>query len=145
MRPEETENSLYLAKPGEEPTLNIWGDNRFIRWTLERTDPLIANYFLKMNERYLKQRYTDPIISFGHLLPRKELMFPDKKNQTYYRFKSQFQFQPCSRLYWNRKKIRILGSKIHIHRHHHRNRNDSLKESIRYRIAWIILTNGKEV
>ena len=32
LKPEEGSNSLFVSKPGEDPELRAWSDNRYIRW-----------------------------------------------------------------------------------------------------------------
>ncbi len=145
LKPEEGSNSLFVSKPGEDPELRAWSDNRYIRWPRgqdhEPTDcrPLMEQYFLDLNRPQLQRTYDAPVISFSHFLPRRELMFPTRDEYlTVSRLPSGHR-DPNPRFNFSRvagttaldTQIRRLGSIIHVYGHQHRNR-DRMIDGIHY-------------
>jgi predicted phosphodiesterase len=115
-------DSLYLPKEGEDPTLAMWSDRRFIRDEQEVND--LAAYFLKLNGKRSEATYDSEVISFSHFLPRQELMFsngPPTKSGGRDPHPS-FNFSRVAGSAGLDLQIRTLGSRAHIYGHQHRNR-----------------------
>jgi len=136
LKPEEGEESLYMNKPGEDPTLRMWSDNLLIKWPDNTTTVEINEYFHKMNQDLHTVSAETTVISFSHFLPRKDMMFSlnwerDKERLKRLDRNPAFNF---SRVAGNSQidtYIRKINSSLHISGHQHRNRNRKI-EGIRY-------------
>ena len=62
--PDEGPASLYVQKPGEDPTLRMWSDRRFVRWPDLDPHACAADYMLSMNDGRFDAEYDAPVISF---------------------------------------------------------------------------------
>lgn len=127
-KPEESPDSLFVEKIGEDLRFRMWADDRAIRWPGFGECVCAADYFLGANEQYIATVYDAPVISFSHFLSRRELMFstmeeliaagmPLTDPQPRFNFS---RVAGCARL---DDQIRRLGSVIHVYGHQHRNRN----------------------
>ncbi len=138
--PEQSGESLYVVKPGEDSSLSMWSDRVRIRWPEEvaRRDP--AAYFLEANEVSLPAPDPElanvPVVSFSHFLPRRELIFSSAEERN--RFGEpgrdrapQFNFSRVAGTLGLDRQVRRLGSKVHVHGHQHRNR-DRVIDGVRY-------------
>lgn len=136
-KPEEGPDSLFSEKPGEDPALRMWSDNRHVRWP--ELPACAADYFLALNESSLSQDYDAPVVSFSHFLPRRELIFASRREIEAARNAGavmkdrapQFNFSRvagCARL---DKQIRQLGASVHVYGHQHRNRQRDI-DGVRY-------------
>jgi Calcineurin-like phosphoesterase len=137
VKPEEGPGSLFVDKPGEDPTLAMWSDNYFTRWPEVPASHSVADYFLQLNECYIARAYDAPVISFSHFVPRVELIYSTRKerqasgrviNQDPH---PQFNFSRVAGCTYIDTQIRRLGSIAHVYGHQHRNRN-RLIEGVRY-------------
>lgn len=134
MQPEEGTGSLYVEKPGEDPTLMMWSDNHFISWPPLAEAPTAADFFLQLNEGHLSRQYHAPVISFSHFLPRTELIYStpeERQGRTPTDPYPQFNFSRVAGCIGIDDQIRRLGSIIHIYGHQHRNRNRVI-DGVRY-------------
>jgi predicted phosphodiesterase len=134
MQPEEGAGSLFMEKPGEDPTLSMWSDHHFTRWPPMVAAPTVADFFLQLNERQLSRHYDVPVISFSHFLPRTELIYSTPEER-----QGRILTDPYPRFNFSRvagcigidTQIRRLGAIIHIYGHQHRNRNRVI-DGVRY-------------
>ena len=122
-KPEESADSLYWVKEGEDPLLRLWSDNRLICWP-ESEDP-IAHYMLSKNG--VNENYDKPVISFSHFLPRQDLIFGSASKPAVSRPlrkdpHPKFNFSRVAGTAALDRQIRKLGSGLHIYGHQHRNR-----------------------
>lgn len=130
-KPEEGPGSLFVQKKGEDPTLQAWSDNYFIKWPSFPGRMTAARYFLSLNEPRLARAYDAPVISLSHFLPRKELMFPskaelDRRAGTLFDSNQSFNFSRVAGTSDLDRQIRRLGSRVHVYGHQHRNRARSI-------------------
>lgn len=138
-KPEEGNKSLFRSKQGENPSLDMWADEHFIRWTGKKGAPF-ADIFLQMNEKNLQRSYDAPVITFSHFLPRIELIGysreevekirttgPDTKLDTH----PEFNFSRVAGCAGIEEQIRRVGSMIHAYGHQHRNRQRKI-DGVRY-------------
>jgi hypothetical protein len=138
--PEEGHTSLFVPKPGEDPSLELWSDRYFIRWPRDwkgngngnGNGNGIAGMFLEMNEPSLRRDYDAPVISFSHFLPRRELLFGshidlDRKRDPH----PQFNFSRVAGCSGIDRQLRRLPSRLHVYGHQHRNR-DVVIDGVRY-------------
>ena len=130
VKPEEGEGSLFLPKPGEDPTLMAWSDNYFIRWP-EYWAGEAASRFLHANQPTLDRYYDAPVISFSHFLPRQELIFAEGKPMPHNgpALKDAHRSFNFSRVAGDSRldaQIRQLGAGIHVYGHQHRNRHRTI-------------------
>jgi 3',5'-cyclic AMP phosphodiesterase CpdA len=131
VKPEEGEDSLYLEKPGEDPSLRMWSDNYLVRWPDKQHNGEANRLFLELNKKHFKTAFTASVISFSHFLPRRELMFSlnwerDKARLIKMDRNPAFNFSRVAGTSWLDKQIRSLNSIIHISGHQHRNRNRNI-------------------
>lgn len=134
--PEEGNGSLFVPKPGEDPTLRMWSDRYFVKWPSQQMGLTTAEYFLTLNEPHLQRQYDAPVLSFSHFLPRTDLIFRHDSDggpplATLRDPHPRFNFSRvagCSNL---DVQIRRLGAVTHVYGHQHRNR-DRLVDGVRY-------------
>ena len=136
LKPEEGGGSLFVPKEGEDPSLESWSDNYFIRWEPTEQAVTPADYFLRLNEESLQKNYDAPVISFSHFLPRKELMFSSPAEDEALGGPVQdihpgFNFSRVAGCAGLDEQIRRLGSTIHVYGHQHRHRNRVI-DGVRY-------------
>jgi hypothetical protein len=136
VKPEEGPGSLFVPKEGENPTLQMWSDNYFIRWPPSAADMTIADYFLRLNEKYLTAPYDAPVISFSHFLPRTELIFSTPAERAAAGMAltdpyPRFNFSRVAGCAGIETQLRRLGAAVHVYGHQHRNR-DRVIEGVRY-------------
>ncbi|WP_089721609.1 metallophosphoesterase family protein [Candidatus Entotheonella palauensis] len=133
MQPEEGTGSLFVEKPGEDPTLSMWSDHHFTSWP-SMAAPTVAEFFLTLNERHLSRHYDAPVISFSHFLPRTELIYStpaERQGRILTDPYPQFNFSRVAGCTGIDAQVRRLGAIIHIYGHQHRNRN-RLIDGVRY-------------
>ena len=126
--------SLFLPKPGEDPSLSMWADRIRIRWPVEIANP--AEYFLALNETMDLGNTSPVVISFSHFLPRRELMFAEIQRKGAHCSSAgdrapRFNFSRVAGSKGIDSLIRRFGSTVHIHGHQHRNR-DRWIEGVHY-------------
>ena len=124
-QPHEGENSLFLEKKGEDPNLTGWTDLYFVKWPDFGHDVNPSSHFQAMNRDRVERQYGAPVISFSHFLPRRDLIFGERKAQSVSQFKDPHPHFNFSRVAGDAaidQQIRRLGSRIHIYGHQHRNR-----------------------
>jgi hypothetical protein len=130
--PEEGHTSLFVPKPGEDPSLELWSDKYFVRWPRAWNGKGASERFLEMNELSLHRHYDAPVVSFSHFLPRRELLFGphidrDRKRDPHPEFNFS-RVAGCSAL---DGQLRRLPARVHVYGHQHRNRNVVI-EGVRY-------------
>ncbi|MFQ5740139.1 MAG: metallophosphoesterase [Acidobacteriota bacterium] len=126
MQPEEGSDSLFVAKSGEDPSLSMWADNYYTRWSSLDKNGTVADYFLEMNESRIERDYEPPVITMSHFLPRRELMFSSpKERQAIGAVRDRHPSFNFSRVAGSKgldRQIRQVGATLHIYGHQHRNR-----------------------
>ena len=133
--PDLGEDSLFLFKPGEDPTLRMWSDNRFTRWPMEAEQ--VVDYFINLNTPYLSNVNSDvPVITFSHFLPRQELIFSTDVERKNVRPGARdphpgFNFSRVAGTSLLDEQIRAFGAHVHVYGHQHRNRN-RVVDGVRY-------------
>jgi Icc-related predicted phosphoesterase len=115
------DDSLNGDGPAETGGLQGWRDFRFCRWPAGLDD--VCEYLAGLNRAKIKS-YADPVISFSHFLPRRDLL-PARARL---RFKALPRVAGSLSL---ERQIRELGSTIHVFGHSHIN-CDLTIEGIRY-------------
>jgi predicted phosphodiesterase len=136
VKPEEGPGGLFVPKEGEDPTLQMWSDNYFTRWPPLAEGVPVADYFLRLNEKYLTAPYDAPVISFSHFLPRTELIFstPTEREAAGMVLTDpypRFNFSRVAGCAGIEAQLRRLGAAVHVYGHQHRNR-DRMIEGVRY-------------
>ena len=131
LQPEEGEGSLFVEKPGEDLTLEMWADNYFTRWSPLAPGRTVAETFLRLNEPYLARQYDTPAISFSHFVPRLELIFRTQEERepagrVLRDAHPRFNFSRVAGCMGLEAQIRRLGSRVHVYGHQHRNRHRSI-------------------
>lgn len=138
LKPEEGEGSLFLEKPGEDPSLPMWADHYRTKWPelLNETTP--AEHLLSLNQQPESSNTAQgQVITFSHFLPRLELVFQDWE-----RFQSaghgagndalpEFNFTRVAGCRQLDALLRHHGSTIHLYGHQHRNRDRKI-DGVRY-------------
>ncbi|MBF0289248.1 MAG: metallophosphoesterase [SAR324 cluster bacterium] len=131
--PEEGGNSLFITKPGNDRTMEIWNDFHCTQWP-DLGQATLSEYFLGLNASCLEKKYEAPVISFSHFLPRQDLIFSTEKEREGAVLKDPHPYFNFSRVAGCRgleQQIRKLGSTIHVYGHQHRNR-DRMVDGVRY-------------
>ena len=126
VKPEEGPDSLYLPKEGEDPDLEAWGDDYFVRWPRFDRDRGAADFFAEMNRPRLERSYDAPVISLSHFVPRSDLMFAldgTRPPADVSPSRRRFNFSRVAGAKSIDAQIRQLGSTIHVYGHQHRNRH----------------------
>lgn len=134
VQPEEGADSLFVPKPGEDPTLQMWSDKYFTRWP--SNGGRVADYFLQLNQAHLIRSYDAPVITFSHFLPRQDLIFSTPQER---RAMGMLLRDPHPRFNFSRvagctvieTQIRRIGAVLHVYGHQHRNRH-RLIDGVRY-------------
>jgi Icc-related predicted phosphoesterase len=98
-----------------------WADFHFCKWPPD-AEPL-ADYFLRLNERFLKN-YDAPIVTFSHFIPRSDLLPPKE----YLRISWLGSVSVCAAL---DQQIRKLKSNVHVCGHTHTT-FDRVIDDVRY-------------
>lgn len=143
LKPEEGDGSLFLEKPGEDPTLRAWMDNYRIKWKHLPTGVSAAEHILSLNHLPPPATAVFPApaspvtITFSHFLPRVELVFSDwaafqEDGRTSGHDRApEFNFTRVAGCRQLDELLRRLGSSIHVYGHQHRNR-DRVIDGVRY-------------
>ncbi len=126
-KPEEGEDSLYVVKEGEDPTLRMWSDNYFVRWPDDLAAGSITDHFLRMNEEHLTAEDDVPVVSLSHFLPRRDLIYstPEERAASGLVVRDRnrkFNFSRVAGCTAIETQVRQLRSKVHVYGHQHRNR-----------------------
>lgn len=134
-KPEHGPDSLYVPKPGEDPTQSMWADDVLVRWP-DADAGAAARRLLDGNEEHLGRAYDAPVVSFSHFLPRREVMFrapgdPGGTGQRQPDRHPEFNFSRVAGSLVIDRQLRALGSSVHVYGHQHRNR-DRVVEGVRY-------------
>jgi hypothetical protein len=129
-------DSLYLEKPGEDPTNMMWSDRYYIKWPDDNGPFKASEYFSNLNNIRISNPELFPVITFSHFLPRQEVMFgkslkPDPEKARKYDRNPKFNFSRVAGSNLIEKQIRELNSVIHGYGHQHINR-DRFIDNIRY-------------
>lgn len=121
------QESLYMEKQNvEDKTHEMWSDFFVTQWP-DNVGADIGNYFLNLNQPYLQQEYSAPVVSVSHFLPRQELMLSTAEerkasNLTFKDLHPEFNFSHVAGSKGIDRQIRQLGSTVHVYGHQHRNR-----------------------
>lgn len=138
--PEEGQDSLFLNKPGEDPSLEAWSDTHFVKWAGLPDGITPAQYFLRLNQKAFKAHRhllgEATVISFSHMLPRSDLMIDTLEEQAaaggaLVDPNPTFNFSRVAGSWGVDEQVRRLGSAIHVYGHQHRNR-DRTVDGVRY-------------
>jgi len=133
--PEHGNDSLFVEKQGEDPSLRMWSDNVLTKWPIDAD--AVVDYFLNLNTPYLSDVPNDvPVISFSHFLPRQELIFSTVAERQQVRPGARdphpgFNFSRVAGSSSLDDQIRAVGARLHVYGHQHRNRN-RLIDGVRY-------------
>jgi len=125
---EDPQESLFVPKHGEDPSLSRWVDRRAIRWPELNGHTTPASYFLAQNNPPSLQNHSARIIiSFSHFVPRTELIFPTVEELQALGIplvdpQPRFNFSRVAGCRGLERQIRTLGSTVHVYGHQHRNR-----------------------
>lgn len=135
-KPEEGDDSLYVPKDGEDPSLRMWMDNYRIRWTQLGNSKSPGEFFDAENRRNLQGLSFDaPVISFSHFLPSRTVLFPgdvpaDRIPQYSGDPYPEFNFTRVAGSSRIQGLIDQLGSTVHYYGHQHRNRRITIGDCL---------------
>ena len=125
VKPEEGPESLYLPRDDEDPNLDIWADDHFVRWPAFPGHRNASEYFLARNRSHVERRYDAEVISFSHFCPRLDILFergrPRQRPSTT-DARRRFNFSRVAGSTTIDAQIREIGAAIHVYGHQHRNR-----------------------
>lgn len=126
-KPEWGEESLFIPKAGEDPTLKMWMDNYRTNWQALDTSDTPDKYFLRLNNVVLHNNYQHAVISFSHFLPNADIIFPDNQVRDYI---PPYPADPYPAFNFTRvagsmaleHQIKRLNPQLHAYGHQHRNK-----------------------
>jgi hypothetical protein len=136
-RPEEGDDSLYWPKSGEDPSNRMWSDNYYVKWPDSEAGFHASSHFYERNAKRLPLKFTGPVISMSHFVPRKEMMFGryppiiDPNIIKKYDRSPEFNFSRVAGSTLIEMQIRRIKSLIHVYGHQHINR-DRVIDGVRY-------------
>ena len=123
----------------------FWMDNQMCKWPKMKTTK--AKYFASMNNKAINTSFDGPVISFSHMVPRRDLIRPDSDDTNCVngerrrlglgpapRFQGGiegFNFTRYAGANIIDTQLRKIGSCVHVYGHQHRNR-DRVVEGVRY-------------
>ncbi len=137
LKPEEGDGSLFLEKPGEDPSLEMWADNYRIKWPEMPDDATPAEHLLSLNRPPGSSDEPRRVVTFSHFLPRVELVFQEWEKFLTTRHGSgndavsEFNFTRVAGCRQLDELLREWGSTVHVYGHQHRNR-DRVITGVRY-------------
>jgi Calcineurin-like phosphoesterase len=131
-KPEWGEESLYIPKEGEDPSLKMWADNYRLNWPSLAEKDTPDKYFLRLNQQYFQGLYKEKVISFSHFLPNKAIIFPDNREREYIpRYANDpfpsFNFTRVAGSSALEQQLSILKPTLHAYGHQHRNKFTSIR------------------
>lgn len=133
--PELGADSLFASKQGEDPSLRMWSDNKFVKWPIESAT--VVDYFLNLNTAHLSNVTQDePVITMSHFLPRQELIYSTISERKRVRPGARdphpgFNFSRVAGTSLLDAQIRKVDAQVHVYGHQHRNRARVL-DGVRY-------------
>jgi len=131
--PEDSNDSLFLGRNGDEIWRDAWADYRRILWPVNSVSGGIFQFLAGSNREIERHAEHVPIVTFSHFLPRSELLRGQITASSSRMREPRHAFN-FSRVAGSRaidREIRSLKSSVHIYGHQHRNR-DRLIEGVRY-------------
>lgn len=105
-----------------ENLLQMWSDYHLCSWPEQFDQPRIAEYFLALNQPFLKTR-PQPVISFSHFVPRADFLPAAESSRGFLR--------PVLGTNLIDAQVRQLGSFLHIYGHYHVN-NRTERDNVTY-------------
>jgi len=144
-------DTLYMRHPAikdnAETSNTMWMDNHMCKWPSLRGQTK-SQTFSSLNEKYLDVHYDAPVITFSHMVPRKDLIKGDgddklKVNQERHRCGLEdapapatvgmpgFNFTRYAGSSTIDRQARKVQSHVHVYGHQHRNR-DRVIDGVRY-------------
>ena len=127
LKPDEGRGSLFIPKPGEDPELLCWADNRRIKWPDFADYQTPAAYLLGLNPRAESADH-EVVVTLSHFLPRAELMFHDWEAFRRHGHRHgpdphpEFNFSRVAGCWQLDDLLRCARSRLHVYGHQHRNR-----------------------
>lgn len=122
-KPGEGGDTLFRARPLEEPQAAVWADDYLVRWP-QPNGFKPAHFFTDLNESRVSTDYATRIISFSHFVPRADLIFAavGEHSTSPTGYEKHFNFSTVAGSTRIEEQIRRLGSEVHVYGHQHRNR-----------------------
>ncbi len=143
-------DTLYIQHPHIRDDLRkaeaFWMDNHMCRWP-SLNGKTKSKFFSDMNLELINKAYDGPVITFSHMVPRRELIGPttqDRDAVNHDRHKrglgdapkwtppiDGFNFTRYAGAHVVDTQLRKIGAKIHVYGHQHRNR-DRVIDGVHY-------------
>jgi hypothetical protein len=136
-QPEEGPDSLFLEKPGEDPTLRMWSDRYFTAWPALPGGATVAGHLLAANEPLRPPPDGAPVITLSHFLPRRDLILGSAAERAAAAARGladpypAFNFSRVAGSAGLERQLRRLGARVHVYGHQHRSRDRCL-DGVRY-------------
>ena len=131
--PEDSGDTLFVGRDGDELWRDAWADYRRVRWPASPTDGGIFEYMAESNRGLKRHAEHVPVVTFSHFLPRRELLRGRTSGPGSRTSEPRHAFN-FSRVAGSRaidRVLRSLNSDVHVYGHQHRNR-DRMIEGVRY-------------
>jgi predicted phosphodiesterase len=131
--PEDSGDTLFIGRDGDELWRDAWADYRRIRWPASPIKGGIFEYMAESNRGRNRHAEHVPVVTFSHFLPRRELLRgrttrPDSRTSEP---RHGFNFSRVAGSRAIDRNLRSLHSSVHVYGHQHRNR-DRLINGVRY-------------
>jgi len=131
--PEDSGDSLFVGRDGDEAWRDVWADYRRIRWPVNSMGGGIFEHLTDASRGFERHAGQVPVVIFSHFLPRRELLRGRSSEEASRRWEPRHAFN-FSRVAGSRaidRNLRSLNSSVHVYGHQHRNR-DRVIEGVRY-------------
>lgn len=132
--PEESNDSLFIGRGGDDPWREAWADYRRVTWPETIGPGGAADYLSEANRGWRRLDDRIPVVTFSHFLPRRELLRGPAPGAgpVMAEPRHAFNFSRVAGSAVIDRQLRSLGAGVHVYGHQHRNRDRTIDE-VRYR------------
>lgn len=132
--PEESDDSLFVGRGGDDPWREAWADYRRVRWPESIGRQGVADYLAAGNLKWRRHHRQVPVVTFSHFVPRRELLRGPLKQPrpAIHEPRHAFNFSRVAGSAAIDRQLRLLDAAVHVYGHQHRNRDQTI-DGVRYR------------
>lgn len=144
-------DTLYMTHPAVKEDLRkceaMWMDNHMCKWSSALGGLTKSRFFAAMNDKHVNRHYDAPVITFSHMVPRRDLIKGGPEDMAHVNCERHrnglgdapkfsgmmpgFNFTRYAGSAIIDHQARKVGSQIHVYGHQHRNR-DRVIDGIQY-------------
>lgn len=132
--PEESSDSLFVGREGDDPWRDAWADYRRVRWPDGIGRQGAADYLAEGNRKWRRHHDQVPVVTFSHFVPRRELLRGPggRPRAVIDEPRHAFNFSRVAGSSAIDRQVRLLDAAVHVYGHQHRNRDQTI-DGVRYR------------